>query len=164
LFRTYSDIPVTPPPGVGPHDGRELELMLAGRKPLACFSEVQTHESSIPEEAFEPYVSSGAVVTAEQFLKHPDPAIATLRFVYYALPSEQWRFAALMQIHERIYGLGQKATDRDEKEIGHLLGYHDADIAAYIAWRRKIAGSIRRRLGTLDVPSIITFSPNTDGR
>jgi hypothetical protein len=28
----------TTPPFVGPHDGRELELMLEGKKPLSMFS------------------------------------------------------------------------------------------------------------------------------
>lgn len=28
------------PEGIGPHEGKELELMLAGKKPLAMFSDV----------------------------------------------------------------------------------------------------------------------------
>jgi len=52
-------------PNIGPHDDRELELMLAGRKPLAMFTEVLPLESGlIPEADFAPHVASGSAYNA----------------------------------------------------------------------------------------------------
>jgi hypothetical protein len=50
------------------HTNRELELMLAGKKPLAWFyDEISClpNEAIIPEKRFEPHVDSGAFVRAE---------------------------------------------------------------------------------------------------
>ncbi len=41
-------------PSLGPHEGKELELMLAGEKPLALYFSFYP----IPAE-FEPYLASG---------------------------------------------------------------------------------------------------------
>jgi hypothetical protein len=38
---------------IGPHEGKELELMLAGKKHLAAFGDI------IPEKKFPPYVENG---------------------------------------------------------------------------------------------------------
>ena len=48
-----------PPPGVGPHEGKELDLMLAGTKPLALFSDAVEGASSFPEADFVPHVAAG---------------------------------------------------------------------------------------------------------
>jgi hypothetical protein len=51
---------------IGPHQGKELELMLAGKKHLAVFCEavvegVEISEEIIPENAFSPYVTNGQI-------------------------------------------------------------------------------------------------------
>ena len=56
------------PPGSGPHEGRELELMLAGAKPLAMFNDDLPEGMEPPEIAFDPYVAEGRFVKAENFL------------------------------------------------------------------------------------------------
>jgi hypothetical protein len=59
------------------HTGRELDLMAAGKKPLAMFyAEVGElpDEELIPEKRFAPYVEAGAFVRGETSLEgayHP---------------------------------------------------------------------------------------------
>src|SRR5690606_29233921 len=53
------------PEGVGPHEDRELELMLAGTKPLAMFGDAVGSAQEAPEDAFAPYVADGAIIRRE---------------------------------------------------------------------------------------------------
>lgn len=55
------------PPGVGPHELRELELMLAGTKPAAMFGEAVQFRDIIPEDDFAPYVASGRTLKREYY-------------------------------------------------------------------------------------------------
>jgi len=50
------------PNGVGPHEFRELELMLAGIKPLAMFFDVIPPTIELPEAEFEPSLKSGQII------------------------------------------------------------------------------------------------------
>lgn len=124
------------PAGIGPHEGRELELMLAGRKLLATFCDVVPASYEIPEAAFAPHVASGAIVRREEIYRRPKAEFAT-RFVYYALPHETWRIDAMHMLNNALYAGLQTATERDEIEIGRLLGYSEAEIRVYLAWTRE---------------------------
>jgi len=42
------------PPGIGPHNDRELELMLAGTKPMAMFSDAVHVSAYFPRRRFRP--------------------------------------------------------------------------------------------------------------
>src|SRR5262245_49363302 len=89
--------------GIGPHEDRELALMLAGEKPLAMFSEIVPIEAGlVPDEAFEPHVAAGQIIKREVYeavlpltVHHPD---ARLRRVLYALPDEAWRIEAMLLV------------------------------------------------------------------
>jgi len=52
-------------PSVGPHEGRELDLMLAGRKPLSMFSSVTNMDEWPDEATFDEVVASGRLTKAE---------------------------------------------------------------------------------------------------
>ncbi len=125
-----------PPPdipgGVGPHETRELELMLAGHKPAAMFSDALVARRIIPETAFEPHVLAGRII--KRVVYAPDRSGLEAVYVYYALPGEAWRIAALEAINHAIRSGQRPATTADDIETGRLLGYSEAEIAAFMAW------------------------------
>lgn len=71
----------------GSHDGRELELMLRGIKPMSMFI---AHDVVAPEfvgdAQFEPYVSQGRIL---KFVYRNDELKMERRC--YCLPTEEWR-------------------------------------------------------------------------
>jgi hypothetical protein len=79
------------PDGVGPHEGRELELLLSGSKPMAMFYEADTFPVSAlyPEEQFMAHVQSDVLVRRDEFYRGEDGV--SVHYVYYALPIEAWR-------------------------------------------------------------------------
>jgi len=146
------------------HTGRELELMLAGGKPLAHFYDYyppEPPEEIVPSEAFAPYVDSGLFeqrVFVE--LGDPDPAAPQIRGVYhvlYALATEAWRIDAFiaMTCEARVVGW----NERFERLEGSLLGYTDLENDRHIErllsgpmvdhwpWLRRLLNS-RRLQGT----------------
>lgn len=124
------------PPGIGPHEGRELDLMLSGAKPLAMFSDVVPPSFEPPEAAFAPHVAAGRVVERQEYLVHAGTG-TTLRFVYYAVPGEVWRIDALHAINREIYSGLRSCTELDERRTGELLGYDPDDIEAYLRHTRQ---------------------------
>jgi hypothetical protein len=125
-----------PVPNIGPHEDRELELMLAGKKPLAMFTELSPIETGlIPEAEFAPYVSSGRVVMREAL----EPANGaqeslqgvSIRRVLYALPGEVWRIEAMLLVCQVANRLA-RWDEGLERVIGKLLGYEDRQIEAFI--------------------------------
>lgn len=125
-----------PPPEIGPHEGRELSLMLTGQKPLARFSEAVAARDRLPEALFAPHVASGRIVKREY--PHTDRATGISAItIYYALPAEEWRIAALLEIDTAIISRARAATDADDRETGRLLGYTDAEIDAFMAWKQR---------------------------
>ncbi|WP_428249116.1 hypothetical protein [Ferrovibrio sp.] len=121
-----------PPPGVGPHELRELELMLAGKKPAAMFSDAVIARWIIPEDAFEPHVQAGRIIKRVVF--EPNPGSFDAIRVYYALPGEEWRIDALDAINNAIHSKLRPATGQDDIDTGRLLGYTEEEIAIYLAW------------------------------
>jgi hypothetical protein len=127
-----TDVPrPAPPPGIGPHEGRELDLMLRGEKPLAMFCDVVPSGYDWPDEAFAPHVAAGRIVSKEVLTPTPDGR-HTVRYLYYALPDEAWRIDAI----HALVATGEQDADRTETEarIGRLLGYRDEDIQTFLRW------------------------------
>jgi hypothetical protein len=127
------------------HTGRELQLMVAGKKPLAMFyGEIGElpHEEIIPEERFAPYVSSGEFVRGETVREgayHPVlKRNAKVKYVFYALKDEAWRIPAIILVMnaESKLPMPNETTDRI---TGALLGYTDEEIDAYCAYYRRRA-------------------------
>lgn len=121
-----------PPKGIGPHEGRELELMLAGEKPLAMFNEDLPEGMEPPEVAFDPYVIEGRFVKGEIVLPMSHPEISSLRYYFYALPDEKWKMDRLIELQRRFFVDRLPTTRELETEIGRLLGYSDEDILVYL--------------------------------
>jgi hypothetical protein len=137
------------PPNVAKmsHNGRELKLMLAGRKPLAMFyAEVAAlpDEELIPERAFAKYVERGRISRGEETYRFPteSPRRKTrVRYVFFAMHDEEWRIPAMKLVIAcslRMRGWNEGI----ERVEGALLGYTPKE--ADIWWKH-----IRRRTGAI---------------
>ncbi|MGJ3260416.1 MAG: hypothetical protein ACFE0S_12515 [Rhodospirillales bacterium] len=120
------------PPGIGPHELRELELMLAGTKPLAMFSDIVPASIELPEADFEPFVETGRIVKKVEFIEHARSGYV-FRHLYYALPGEEWRIAEMHAFDIQIASGKYRFNPDDERRIGWLLGYDKEDVEKFIA-------------------------------
>lgn len=118
------------PPGVGPHEGREVELMLAGQKPLAMFYDAVPATVDLPKLTSRPMSlraswSSGKRSTSRAG-RELSRGISTM-------PSRMKSGASkpCTRCSPAFYA-GRPATDEDDIEIGRLLGYSEAEIKAFI--------------------------------
>ncbi len=127
------------------HTDRELALMLAGKKPLAAFSEtypgVEAERGLIPEDAFHPHVESGRIVKREH-ISPPNEKSPKLkgqrlgtRRVLYALPGEEWRIDAYLLLWKTAEKAGW--GEGFERLEGSLLGYEEWQNDAFIEWKKK---------------------------
>ena len=71
---------------IGPHVGRELELMLAGQKPMAKFTIEEGMDPKYCGGEFEPHVAAGRFV---KFSVLATPPI--IERIWYCQPGEEWR-------------------------------------------------------------------------
>jgi hypothetical protein len=120
---------------VGPHEGRELELMLSGDKPLSMFVEaLPTEFKSFSEQDFDRLVSQGKLVKQVSIETIPAPGGKTgkIRRVLYALPSEEWRIKALLLVQGLYASLAPSWRPDLERVIGLLLGYSRGDIEKFL--------------------------------
>jgi hypothetical protein len=107
------------------HTGRELLLMLQGKKPFAAFSDFLPlkHPDIIPEDLFEPYVTSGKFSKRKCIEVRLGPNGQTLQFcrVMYAVPGQEWRFEAFLSLWQLCERHGW--SDGLEKMEGYIYGY-----------------------------------------
>jgi hypothetical protein len=120
---------------VGPHEGRELELMRARAKPLAMFVESIPQEfESHSEEEFDSLVAHGMLVKSISVsaFKDADGKERQIRRVLYALPEEAWRIPAT-ELVQKLYDSLLPGWRPDlERVIGLLLGYTEQDIEDFL--------------------------------
>lgn len=118
---------------IGPHEGRELELMLQGFKPLAAFSDIipengQISEDIIPENQFKPYVENRRIFRlCSEFKSGKGP----IRLVCFTLPDEFWRAHSYTYLRKKIHAQKIEYTNTLDEIFGHLLGYSDKDISEF---------------------------------
>lgn len=115
----------------GSHNGRELQLMLSGSKPMASFvAEDVVPADLVGDAEFAPFVESG------QIIKH---VYRNSEFGFemrsYCLPTEEWRG----KLHNLIYQLTWERKidgvfNREDRERieGFLLGYSKEDIEKHL--------------------------------
>lgn len=118
---------------IGPHDGRELALILWGEKPLALFYAPLSERHVIPEPAFEPHVRNGTLLKVEKIIRHETADRPPIVIVLYALPDEAWRIDAALAVIEPVWTGARSPSPEDDIEIGRLLGYPEEAIARFIA-------------------------------
>jgi len=126
------------------HTGRELALMLEGRKPLAVFSgtfpSVPDRED-IPERLFDPHVVAGKFIKRERVFGGGSAGKPT-RTVLYALPQEAWRIDAYLLLHDTAAKVGW--SEGFERMEGSLLGYEEWQTDIFIEQVYRAAGRSRR--------------------
>jgi hypothetical protein len=69
----------TPPSFVSPHDGRELQLMLEGKKPLSMFT-IEDNVEDYPDKRFDAFTLEGRFVKGvrvEKFMLYQRPETVT---------------------------------------------------------------------------------------
>jgi hypothetical protein len=121
------------------HTNRELELMLAGKKPLAFFcDEIDFYpdDEIFPEQKFQPFVETGRFVRGAfliegEFIEKLGRN-AQWQFVFFALAEEAWRIPAmiqLIQIRSRTPRMWQ--SEGLERYESSLLGYTSEEIDAW---------------------------------
>jgi hypothetical protein len=120
---------------IGPHQGKELELMLAGTKKLALFHDALTadetiSEEIIPEKAFAPYVERGQIIRAAKDVHVSDGSI--IRYVCFALPGEEWRMQFCLWLAEQRTLKLIPPDDACDIIVGRLLGYSEEDIEHFL--------------------------------
>ena len=121
----------------GPHDDRELELMLAGEKPLALFYDTVPECGVIPEKAFAPHVDSGKMIKRERLFPSTEGSktgsTPPVRVVFYALPEEVWRIEQAVSLMEEVVFQRGRPNDEDDARLGRLLGYTEGEIKRHLA-------------------------------
>lgn len=118
------------------HTGRELELMLAGKKPLSMFyGEVGElpNEGVIPEARFALFVERGQFVRGETTLEldyHPRwKRNVQVKYVFFALVEQAWRIPAITLVLRNSLKV-RRPDETTERLMSGLLGYSDAEIDA----------------------------------
>lgn len=108
---------------IGPHEDRELELMLANTKPASLITPPRNIKG------FEPYINVGKFLCEQ---------ISNTTTVYKSWvivqASERYRIAAISAIYSEVRTKGYMA-DEDHIALGKLLGYSDEDIADFVNQR-----------------------------
>lgn len=102
---------------IGPHEGKELELMLSGKKPAAIVNAFEL-------QFFEPYVEDKTLVSVGSI---PD------RNLYvFTLPGEERRGKKILDLIKDGPPKPNKPPSEYEKhyhtELGRLLGYSEKEI------------------------------------
>jgi hypothetical protein len=125
-----------PFPMIGPHQGKELELMLAGRKHLAIFGDAVPEDNIIseviiPEKAFSPYVAEGKIIRFCEEVYIPEKNIK-IRNVCFVSQNNEWRAHAYFWMQKECMNGRRPFDDAYEYFIGRLLGYDEADIIDFI--------------------------------
>jgi hypothetical protein len=170
--------------GLAPHEGIELELMLAGSKPLAMFlqegygapgGEAYDDLGTMYDE-FRPHVERGAIVRREVLEVLPSYGSGSptlLRRALFARPGEEWRIDAMLAALSALsHPSEEHFREEIERYIGYLLGYTRGEVDAYSAHMRGLidedkAASVRmcevyrqmtlsaqRRLAGFELPSL----------
>jgi hypothetical protein len=120
-----------------PHEGRELELMLAGKKPLSMFvvDDPDPGLEFFPEEDFDRAISEGKLVkhVVTEWLRDGRGPDCQLRKVFYALPGEEWRIKAYLLVWEIYLTLVPGWRPDLERVIGALLGYERESTEQFLA-------------------------------
>ena len=110
---------------IGPHEDKELELMIAGTKPAAIIG-----SESLAD--FKPYIKDKTLVLATKF---KGGGGATVYIV--TLPNEQWRGPQIEKQFMKMkqFPIGSPETKLSHTKMGLLLGYSKEDIRHFLQSR-----------------------------
>ena len=128
------------PKFLGPHEGRELELMRLGKKPLSMFlEEIAPRFKLFPEEEFDDLVTAGKLIKKVSIkgAQIGNGNHVKTRRVLYALANETWRMDAYMMTQDLYDSLRSGWHPDLDRLIGLLLGYRQIDIEQFIRRHEK---------------------------
>ncbi len=125
---------------IGPHEGRELELLLSGEKKLSMFHDILVSgrdipEEIIPEKAFAPYVQNRKIIRTYANIKNPKND-DVFHFVFFCLPGEEWRAQTIIWLKKQTFEEQKPFNEHDDVIIGRLLGYEESDILSFLQARQ----------------------------
>jgi hypothetical protein len=120
---------------IGPHEGQELELMLAGKKRLAAFGDIIPengiiNEQIIPEKKLRPYVQNNQIKRIESEIKNKNSD--TIKYVCFTLSHEEWSAHAYIFIRKQLHLKAVDYTDSIDQLIEYLLDYSQNDIDNFL--------------------------------
>lgn len=124
---------ITLPNGIGPHEGKELDLMLAGTKPVAMFGDSLEVTFDWGEDDWTHHIESGRFIKHTQILTKYN---LDIRQVYFGQPDRMGDIEELMHIQANLFANPRWDFDL-ERRIGKLLGYEDCQIDAFITHIQK---------------------------
>jgi hypothetical protein len=101
---------------------KELDLMLAGAKPVAMFSDWA------PESAFQPHVDRGAILRLDVATGQSPVGAFNIPYTYYVMPGEMARLRRLVMVKRQVFRGERRADAEHDREVGRALGYNEADI------------------------------------
>lgn len=122
---------------IGPHEGKELALMLAGEKKLAMFHDEipedgDISEEIIPEQAFAPFVESGKIKRFAQDISNTRKG-GVVRFVCFTLPGEEWRAEFILWLKNQMFSGALDPVSAHDEIMGKLLGYAESDVQDFLS-------------------------------
>jgi hypothetical protein len=124
-----------PPAFVGPHEGREFELMLEGKKHLSMFLlEDAVEYGDYPDKRFDALAAEGRLVK-HVCVEHSvllDGIEMSLQVTMYASVSEAWRIPAMRMVRDIYAATGPGWRPDLERMIGSLLGYDRQDVELFV--------------------------------
>ena len=133
-FKGFDDANIMASKGInevrGPHEGKELGLLLSGKKPLAM---IEIEKRSEDEQAlWKRAIDSGKLIhktgrtiTTQQSdgERHPTDFVAAV--------GEEWRIEKVQALYDKIERT-DIMSDEDHTLLGQLLGYSGADIRHFV--------------------------------
>lgn len=124
---------------IGPHEGKELQLMLSGQKSLAVFHDAIPASGNIPEEvipetAFAPYVQSKKINRHVADIRSAKDS-SIIRYVCFTLPGEDWRAQFFLWLAEGRISGRIPADDACDIIAGRLLNYSESEIQHFLQKR-----------------------------
>ena len=113
----------------GAHDGRELEMLLTGQKPLAAFSGYDgfSESDAAGGQDFANAVASSRVLRFENTFEFDGQPVYVVAFTR---PEESWRGPAYLHLIRFLYD--RAWCPHLEWLQGSLLGYSDAENSAHL--------------------------------
>jgi len=119
------------------HTGRELLMMLQGKKPMAAFSALQIENLGSTvyfDQAFKKYIENGAIKFWKRTLisdkTDSDGNPLKVDYFLYAIPGEEWRAEAYFLLMKMMNEVGW--CQNLERMEGLLLGYSPEESAIHI--------------------------------
>ena len=107
---------------IGPHNGKELELMIKGKKPAAL---IFPHEMA----EWRPYIEKfGWIVT---------PFKAFANYDSFAISKDAYSGKQISQLFQQVIASGRPPTDSFHEKLGRLLGYSEQDISDFLSNKDK---------------------------